>query len=503
MLNRKDFPSEMTSPEMKKLLTAKLVEFCAKDMKPFEIVSGEGFRALVQHIWSLGAFYGNRDVGDILPHPTTISRNVSSIKEKKEQQVLPVIENAMKNMECSATTDMWTETHRKNHFLTMTSHYFDTNLRLRRKVLFTSKFKAKIKSGKNIMGELKRRFKKMKFNPELLRKVTFVTDQGSNIVKALKRPYKRNNCRAHLLSTILRNTFDSGDLPLIILKTLISCKKIVRYLKQSGKMNELSKCVVQDCDTRWNYKLDMIKSVVNQYFEILPLLTPTQRIKWKIDVELANEMVKFLEPFKDACKSMEGDTYPTANKILLWYAELSDHLNADNFNRVAVKRTVLIARRFFLKKYTINMRNKIDCFLDPRYRSLKMLNIDERNEVFDTIKRLLKDELTTSSETTVEQSRFSHFEGNLNENNSDEFELYMRTADYSSYDNENDKKHLIELFWTANKTRFPKLYNQVRKNLHVPASSGSSERVFSNAGRTMEPRRTNLQPDVLDIRDHF
>ncbi|KAG4073225.1 hypothetical protein HA402_013485 [Bradysia odoriphaga] len=429
MLNRKDFPSEMSNAALKKIITAKSVEFCAKDMKPFEIVAGEGFRSLIQHTWSLGAFYGNKDVGCILPHPTTISRNVSSIKEQKEQQILPVIENAIKNMECSATTDMWTETHRQNHFLTMTSHYFDANLRLKRKVLFTAKFKAKIKSGRNIMGELKKRFKKMKFDPKLLRKVTFVTDQGSNMVKALKRPFKRINCRAHLLSTILRNTFSSDDLPLIILKTLTRCKKIVRYLKQSGKINELSKCVVQDCGTRWNYKLDMIKSVIDLYSEIIPLLTPTQRITWNIDIELGNEMILFLQPFKDACKSMEGDTYPTANKILLWYAELSDHLNEDNFDR------------------------------------------------------------------------------NLNENNSDEFELYMRTADYSLYNNENDKKHLVELFWAANQTRFPKLYNQVRKHLHVPASSGSSERVFSDAGRTMEPRRTNLQPDVLDdllfIRDHF
>lgn len=507
MLNRKDFPSEMSDAALKKLITTKMVEFCAKDMRPFEIVSGQGFKALLQHIWSLGAFYGNKNVGDILPHPTTISRNVSSIKKEMEQQIVPVIEKAIMNMECSATTDMWTETHKNNHFLTMTSHFFDTSLKLKRKVLFTANFKAKKKSGRNIMGELKRRFKKMKFDPKLLRKITFVTDQGSNMVKALKPRYKRKNCRAHLLSTILRNTFESDDIPLIIRKTLIICKKIVRYLKQSGKMNELSKCVIQDCETRWNYKLDMIQSVVSQYAEIVPLLTPTQRINWNIDLELANEIILFLKPFKEACKSMEGDTYPTANKILLWHAELSDHLNTNNFDRPSMKQTVLVARKFFMKKYTIDMRNKIDCFLDPRYRSLKMLSEDERDEVFDEVKRLLKHEKVPSSETTSERGRFSHLEGGLTGRSSDEFELYMRTADYSLYDNETDRKQIIQHFWTANQTRFPKLYNQVRKHLHVPASSGSSERVFSDAGRTVEPRRTNIKPDVLDdllfIRDHF
>lgn len=507
MSDPNDFPSVMSDAALKKLITTKLVEFCARDIKPFEIVAGEGFRALMQLIWSLGAFYGNKDVACILPHPTTISRNVKSIKKERLQQILPRIENAIENLECSASTDMWTETHKKNHFLTMTTHYFDENVRLKRKVLFTSLFKAKKKSGKNILAELKRRFKNMKLNPKLLQKITFVTDQGSNIVKALKRPYKRKNCRAHLLNTILRNTFESDDIPLIMRKTVTICKNIVRYLKQSGKSNELSKCVVQDCGTRWNYKLDMIKSVVDQYSEIIPLLTPDQRIRWCIDLELARELILLLQPFKDACKSMEGDTYPTANKILLWYYELSDHLNDDNFDRSATKQTVLVAKKFFLRKYTINMRNKIDCFLDPRYRSLIMLNDDERNEVYDKVKSLLRDEIIESSETNVDKCRFSHLEGDLNKNNWDEFELYLRTVDYSSYDNENDRKHLVEYFWKENKAHFPKLYNLVRKQLHVPASSGSSERVFSDAGRTIEPRRTNVKPDVLDdllfIRDHF
>lgn len=131
VLDSSDFPSVMSDAALKKLITRKLVEFCAKDLRPFEIVSGEGFRNVVQHIWSLGAFYGNKDITCILPHPTTISRNVASIKNKIQQQVVPVIENAIKHMECSASTDMWTEKHKQNHFSTMTTHYFDENLRLR------------------------------------------------------------------------------------------------------------------------------------------------------------------------------------------------------------------------------------------------------------------------------------------------------------------------------------------------------------------------------------
>ncbi len=38
-------------------------------------------------------------------------------------------------------------------------------------------------------------------------------------------------------------------------------------------------------------------------------------------------------PFKNATKSMEVDTtiYTTANKVLLWWAEINDHLNENDY----------------------------------------------------------------------------------------------------------------------------------------------------------------------------
>lgn len=502
---------EMDTAAIKKVTTRKLVEFCAKDIRPFEIVKGEGFKIIAQHFWTMGSIYGDRDVTSVLPHPTTISRNVSAIKTEKLEKLVPVLEKSIGNGECSASTDMWTEDHKKNHFLTMTAHYFDENFKLKRSVLFTPLFKAKKKSGVNIRKELKKRFRKMGLNPKLLLKIQFVTDQGGNVVNALNKPYKRDNCRNHLLNTILKNAFESDNSPLIILKTLTICKNIVRHLKQSGKSNQLSKSVVQDCNTRWNYKLDMLNSVIERYTEIIPLLPDEQRDKWAINMELAEELKRFLTPFKEATKSMEGDTYTTANKVALWWADLTEHLNESEFDLLPMKKIVRITKKIFLEKYTVDMTNKIACFLDPRYRSLKMFTDAERNEVFDEVKRLIEVEKTCPKEAYIpppNHNIFLLFEGRLDENNLDEFQLYMNTADYSLYiEDDNTKKHLTELFWRDNKERLPNLYSLARKRLHVPASSCSSERVFSDAKRTCEPRRTNIEPKILDdllfIRDHF
>ena len=172
--------------ELKRAMTKTIVEFCAKDIRPMEIIKGKGFVQLVQHIISIGATYVNMS---ILPHPTTISRNIAEVKKDLHQKMFRMIEKALQNGECSATTDMWTEDYKKNSFVTVTVHFFDDNFTLQKKVLFTSFFKEKIKSGLNIKNDILRRFEKLGYKKKLLVNVRFVTDQGSNMVKALKHSY--------------------------------------------------------------------------------------------------------------------------------------------------------------------------------------------------------------------------------------------------------------------------------------------------------------------------
>lgn len=497
--------------EIKKTLTKKLVEFCGNDNRPMEIVSGEGFQNLAQFLVEMGAKHGHIDVSTILPHPTTISRHIGDVKKTLNEQIFPNIQNAIINYECSATTDMWTDKFKHNAFITMTVHFFDENFFLRKNVLFTSLFgfgepkeikKIMKKSGKNIKAEIIKQFEMLGYDRELLKKIRFVTDRGSNVVTALE-DYSRDDCRAHRLNTILQNTFDNDDVPLIVTKILKICKKIVKYLKDSGKTNQLAKAVVQECETRWNTILGVIDSITGQYDQIKKLLTIEQRKKWYFNVDLAKEISSFLTPFKEATESLEGDTYPTACKVLLWWENLSNHLNEENFIELPVKSLVRIAKPFFDSKFKINMDNKIACFLDPRYRFLKMLPDDERNEVFHEIKILLR-ELPQITDGDIplpaKKSRFSIFEESSNDaKNIDEFEFYMQNANFSKYlDTEENKKHLVELFWRNNKERFPKLYCIARKRLHIPASSSSSEVVFSGAGRTYNGLRTNLKPQKLD-----
>lgn len=61
------------------------------------------------------------------------------------------------------------------------------------------------------------------------------------------------------------------------------------------------------------------------------------------------------------------------------------------------------------------------------------------------------------------------------------------------FENEN-----LLCWWSSRENTFPLLSTVARKVLAIPSSNAMSERNFSSAGRTMEPRRNALSPENLD-----
>jgi hypothetical protein len=53
-------------------------------------------------------------------------------------------------------------------------------------------------------------------------------------------------------------------------------------------------------------------------------------------------------------------------------------------------------------------------------------------------------------------------------------------------------------WWASQKSRFPILSQLAKKYLAIPATSASSEKLFSDAGNVMTVRRTNLLPSTFE-----
>jgi hypothetical protein len=60
----------------KDLVTSSCVNFVCKDMRPFSVVSGDGFLEVAQSLINVGVRYGQVKASDVIPHRTTISRQV-------------------------------------------------------------------------------------------------------------------------------------------------------------------------------------------------------------------------------------------------------------------------------------------------------------------------------------------------------------------------------------------------------------------------------------------
>lgn len=386
-----------------------------------------------------------------------------------------------------------------------TVNFFDENFILQNKVLFTSLFNVKSKTGEAIRNEILRKFNSLGFDKNDFGEIPMVTDRGGNMVCAFKgKKFNRKDCKAHGLNRILANAFEKYA-PIEVEILIDNCKAIVRHLKQSSKHNELTFTVKQETSTRWNSILSMIYSVTRQYDHIMSMLTDAQRKKWSFRVDLANEIIRFLEPFKEASDHLEGENYPTFNLILLWRVEILKHLTDGNFIG-PVKTLAKYALQYLKEKFPVLMEYKVATFLDPRYRHLEMLTDIERNQVLKEILNSMKDipSFSTKTEPTAKKPRYSVYEGVVENRDEHELKSYIEIATYSE---DTESKLVVQKFWKDNEKNFPKLYILARRKLCVPATSGPSERTFSGSGRTIDPRRTNIKPKILDdllyIRDSY
>ncbi|KAH6942575.1 hypothetical protein HPB50_008067 [Hyalomma asiaticum] len=344
----------------------------------------------------------------------------------------------------------------------------------------------------------------------MLSNVVFVTDQGANIISAL-RPYARMNCCAHVLNTVLRNAFDdrylAQELP-DLLEQLQKVKAVVTFLKQSGLTSQLPHGVCQEICTRWNSKLAMMKSVLSQYDAIENLLDSRGNLLLEdVNKTLLTEVAEFLEPFKEASEKLEQDKVVTLPLVLMYYTKLKKHLTADSTDSPEVCQLKSRTLEFLQIKLPIEELHKVSTFLWPPFRHLRVLDEQERKSVHDRVRELLIDVYLRlpQGETSTDHP---DYEPPAKRTSLDEFKEWRDAAETQPADSELDSylrdsdscediEKLLE-WWEAHRRKYRGLSFLAKKVLCIPSTSASSERNFSAAGYVLQDRRTCLKPESLD-----
>ncbi|XP_017892603.1 uncharacterized protein LOC108632479 [Ceratina calcarata] len=217
--------------------------------------------------------------------------------------------------------DFWTNNHTKTTFYTITAHYLK-DWKLVNRILFTMEFPEHRKTVDNIKRELVTRFAELGISPRIMKKITFTTDQGSNIVKALKdNGNEPINCAAHLINCALKHGFKEDETEEL---TQVTClleqtKNIVAYMKRTGYVFRLPLTLHQKTEVRWNSKIKMVRSVVEQFTNIRQILEEVdqaERIE-EYNLQQAEGLNEFLQPFEEAIVVLQVEKSPTLHLVPL------------------------------------------------------------------------------------------------------------------------------------------------------------------------------------------
>jgi hypothetical protein len=486
-------------------LTASIAKYILNNRLPLSTVENSDFRDIISKI------------------PQSQQLSTKKLKTLLQSLVHVVTQNTVetfKNHFVSLTTDCWTSNSAVS-FVALSVHYIDKDWKLQKRHLSCTKLSGKhtaINIGNHLL------LQQRKFIPDN-KVVTIVTDNASNMV-ALgdDLPYKRLGCIAHGLELVTGAALEERS----VANVLKRVRSIVAHFKRSTQAMEALRDSAgsyfltpqQDVRTRWWSSFEMLKTVVylqpwmqNLKSEHLPTamkLTPAE-------YELIEHIISTLKSLVSAQKELEGDTYVSASLVRLHLEKIAEELiHADTNDTETIKSLKEVMMQKLRTRY-FNQANKfcgdtlynVIQFLDPRLKStfftptelseVKMFLINQVSTP-ETVTPAYSAETVTNDETEVsEVARFlSSKVGSNRCHNGISSNLDVEIANYLSVALSRIESDPL-LVWKTMQNEYPKLAGFARKYLCIPATSASSERMFSSAGLTITKLRNRLTPDSASM----
>ncbi|XP_065149407.1 E3 SUMO-protein ligase ZBED1-like [Paramisgurnus dabryanus] len=296
-----------------------------------------------------------------------------------------------------------------------------------------------------------------------------------------------------------------------------------------------------DVTTRWNSTLDMLVRYLEQQAAIAAALTgPEVRQHARnidtldtCDIVNAEDLVKLLNPLKTATTVLCEEKTPTVSLIVPLKNMIEQSMapnDSDSPTVTDVKRAILtnISGRYSGDVYNYLLESTA---LDPRFQTLPQLDHDQREAVFQSIKKRIEqllqnqptDETSAHCSTHWRDGALGAEGGAEGGPESEETEpATKKTAledllgDAFSKTEQSSKgiEREIELYrrepsislsccplkwWRENSSKYPLLSPLVKAYFSIPATSVPSERVFSTAGDIVTAQRSQLLPENVDM----
>lgn len=369
---------------------------------------------------------------------------------------------------------------------------------------------------------------------DVINKIIFTTDRGSNIKSALKRIF----CTAHYISNLVGLMCKIKDVKPIVK----NAAKLVKYLKRSGLNSHKTmknSSIKSYCKTRWNTVYDMLKSIVSNYTKIVKVLEAkesedkTNKTKvldkiTRLPREKMEKIGEFLEFFKKLTLDIEFENKPVIHRVWPLFKRLDLYLEHQSIDSNVITKMKEAGRNYIQKEENIidmqpNTELKLAVFLHPLMKRMKFVTEIERNDIQNEARKLMEainlnvepSEILNAEQREIdfndirldrEQSLIDEFCDEieiLHGNN--EFSLNTETEmiNYLNYRMRSSPNQNIDNFdligwWVTNKISFPRLFAIFLRLSSIQASSASSERCFSYTGSIKSARRANLKSSTIN-----
>ncbi|XP_057775002.1 zinc finger BED domain-containing protein RICESLEEPER 2-like [Salvia miltiorrhiza] len=479
--------------------------------------------------------------------------NVYNIEKKKLQLELKDINKI------SLTTDIWKSKVQKISYMCVTGHFVDSQWQLQKRLLSFIPLPPP-HGGVDIFDGLIKCTKDWGIEHKVF---TISVDNASNndvAIRIAKETFSRSRklplegqlfhvrCTAHILNLVVQDG-------LLGIKTIIEdVKNSVRFINQSeSRLNKFSdvvnhlgifvKRLIIDCPTRWNSTYEMLLEAyrVRDAFPIFQQREPSYHCCPAVDDWMkVKDVIDILEIFYEATHVISGVDYPTSNVYLavIWRVKhvLNEKENhVDEFIRVMIKE---MKKKFDKYWGSCNLLMTIGAILDPRFKMRlvdfafhKIYNeVDARANIMkvrDALYNLYfeyvevdnaKSRKGTTSERCSATCTSSTSQGKLVPSGLSMFDEYLDTIEVNgplkseldiyldegvvrSQDGDGAVASEFDAlaWWKSQELKFKILSTLARDVLAIPISTVASEATFSAGSRVLDPYRSRLGSDMVEI----